>query len=226
MDESTNSMCKKVYTVYRAISKDFSCPQSQRDNVSDQTTPQDDLLSMERTVRNFLNLEGKIYDPESTNPRFFASEQWVQRCEKDKNVVLALYEQFKANITRMQHLYTVVDNNSQEKMCSIPNQDNKSAFQTNIQWTAMALKDWGENWFIEKSCAKPTNLFPQDHWLPELAGQMCQWMKMGTYNLFNMQPIAIETIKNQPMIAKIIIVMMILQFVLRYKDRKIFHIMF
>ena len=30
-----------------------------------------------------------------------------------------------------------------------------------------------------------------------------------------------HTIKNQPMIAKIIIVMMILQFELRYKDRKI-----
>ena len=47
---------------------------------------------MERTVRNFLNLEGKIYDPESTNPRFFASESWVTKFEKDKNIVMALYD--------------------------------------------------------------------------------------------------------------------------------------
>lgn len=103
---------------------------------------------MDRTVRNFLNLEGKIYDPESTNPRFFASEEWVQKFEKDKNVVLALYDQFKANIIRMQHLCNLVDNNSNDKMCSIPNQDNKSSFQTNIQLQARSLNDWVDNWFI------------------------------------------------------------------------------
>ena len=60
-----------------AIPTNGGCPTSRRDNVSDQTTPQDDLIVMEKTVRNFLNLEGKIYDPESTNPRFFAAEKWV-----------------------------------------------------------------------------------------------------------------------------------------------------
>ena len=147
---------------------------------------------MDRTVRNFLNLEGKIYDPESTNPRFFASEEWVQKFEKDKNVVLALYDQFKANIIRMQHLCNLVDNNSSDKMCSIPNQDNKSSFQTNIQLQARSLNDWADNWFIQKTCAVPTTLYKQDHWLPDLAGQMCQWMKLGTYKEFNMRPIGIE----------------------------------
>jgi hypothetical protein len=70
-------MCKKTFTVYRAIEKEYSCPTAQRDNVSDQFTPQDDLLTMERTCRDFLKLEGKVYDPETTNPRFFASEGWV-----------------------------------------------------------------------------------------------------------------------------------------------------
>lgn len=28
VDESTNSMCKKIYTVYRCIFKDFECPTS------------------------------------------------------------------------------------------------------------------------------------------------------------------------------------------------------
>lgn len=59
------------------MEKDYECPIAQRDNVSDQFTPQDDLITMEKTVRDFLKLEGKIYDPESSNPRFFASEQWV-----------------------------------------------------------------------------------------------------------------------------------------------------
>lgn len=170
VDSSVNSMCKKVYTIYRAIPLEVSCPTVQRDNVADQTTPQDDLLTMERTVRNFLNLEGKIYDPESTNPRFFASESWVQHYEKDKNVVLALFDQFKANILRMQHLYNIVDNNSYDKLISIPNQDNKSAFQTNIQWTARALQDWIENWFILKTNDYPTVLWQQDHWMPDLTG--------------------------------------------------------
>ena len=65
-------------------------------------------------------MEGKIYDPESTNPRFFASEQWVQKYEKDKNTVLALFDQYKANIIRMEHLYSVAENNSCDKLISIP----------------------------------------------------------------------------------------------------------
>ena len=36
-------------------------------------------------------------------------------------MVLALYEQFKANIIRMQHLYNMVDDNSYGKLASIPN---------------------------------------------------------------------------------------------------------
>ena len=63
VDASINRMCKKIYTVYRAIPKSSSCPITYRDNVSDQFTPQDDLLTMEKTVRDFLKLEGKIYDP-------------------------------------------------------------------------------------------------------------------------------------------------------------------
>jgi len=107
--------------VYRAIEKEYSCPTAQRDNVSDQFTPQDDLLTMERTCRDFLKLEGKVYDPETTNPRFFASEGWISHYEKDKNVVLAALDQYKTNILRMEHLYTVVDNNSYDKLNSIPN---------------------------------------------------------------------------------------------------------
>lgn len=63
VDASVNSMCKKVYTVYRAIPKVTACPIAYRDNVSDQFTPQDDLLTMEKTCRDFFKLEGKIYDP-------------------------------------------------------------------------------------------------------------------------------------------------------------------
>ena len=193
VDTSTNSMCKKVYTVYRSIVKDYYCPVAQRDNVSDQFTPQDDLVMMEKVVRDFLKLEGKIYDSESTNPRFFASEDWVQHYEKDKNVVLAALDQYKANILRMQHLYTIVDNNSYGKLLTIPNQDCKSEFQTNILWTARALKDWGNNWFIKRNQWSSTPLFDEDFWVPGLTGQMVQWMKLGTYVEYNMRPIAIET---------------------------------
>ena len=186
-------MCKKVYTVYRAIPKTYSCPVAQRDNVADQFTPQDDLLTMEKTCRDFLKLEGKIYDIESTNPRFFASEKWVQRYEKDKNVVLALLDQYKANILRMEHLYTVVDNNSYDKLNTIPNQDSKSSFQTNVLWSSRALKDWGNNWFIKRNAFSSTPLEDKDFWLPGLTGEMVKWMKLGTYSEFNMRPIAIET---------------------------------
>ena len=54
VDDSVNKMCKKVYTVFRSIPKTFSCPTAQRDNMADQFTPQDDLLTMEKTVRDFL----------------------------------------------------------------------------------------------------------------------------------------------------------------------------
>ena len=192
-DTTTNQMCKKVYTVFRSIPKGSACPISKRDNVADQFTPQDDLITMEKTVRDFLKLEGKIYDPESTNPRFFASEGWVQRYEKDKNTVLALFDQYKANILRMEHLYTVVDDKSCEKLSTIPGQDCKSTYQTNVMWTARALKDWANGWFITRSPDKTTKLYDTDHWLPGLTGQMVQWMKLGTYCEFNMRPIANET---------------------------------
>lgn len=123
-----NTMCKKTFTVYREIEKEYSCPAAHRDNLSDQFTPQDDLIHMEKMVRDFLKLEGKIYDPETQNPRFFASEDWVQSYEKDKNIILATMDQFKANILRMEHLYTVVDNNSYGKLLTIPNQDCKSSY--------------------------------------------------------------------------------------------------
>lgn len=194
IDASVNSMCKKVYTVFRAIPKDFSCPTAQRDNMADQFTPQDDLLTMEKTVRDFLKLEGKIYDPQTTNPRFFAPEGWVQHYEKDKNVVLAALDQYKANIIRMEHLYNLVDGNSYDKLKSIPNQDCKEAFQTNVMWTARGLKDWANNWFIKRTPDSCTKLYDKDHWVPGLTGQMVEWMKLGTYNEFNMRPIANETL--------------------------------
>ena len=124
------------------------CPIVARDNVSDQTTPLDDLLTMEKGVRNFLAIEGRIYDSETTNPRFFASEDWIQQYEKAKNIVLAAFDQFKANIVRMQHLQTMVDSGSKGVLKGIPAQNCKSTFQTNILWTARGLQDWIDNWFI------------------------------------------------------------------------------
>lgn len=193
VDDSVNSMCKKIFTVYRAIPKQSSCPITQRDNVADQFTPQDDLITMEKTCRDFLKLEGKIYDPETTNPRFFAPEGWVQHYEKDKNVVLAALDQYKANILRMEHLYTVVDNNSYGKLLSIPNQDCKETFQTNVFWTGRALKDWANNWFIKRGPDSCTKRYCKDYWVPGLTGEMVEMMKLGTYCEFPMQPIAIET---------------------------------
>ena len=186
-------MCKKTYTVYRAIAKNYSCPTAHRDNVSDQFTPQDDLITMEKTCRDFLKLEGKIYDIESTNPRFFASEGWVSHYEKDKNVVLAALDQYKANILRMEHLYTVVDNNSYDKLLSIPNQDCKEYFQVNVLWTARALKDWGNNWFIKRNAFSCTPLWDKDYWMPGLTGEMINWMCLGNYCEFNMRPVSNET---------------------------------
>jgi len=148
---------------------------------------------MEKTCRDFLKLEGKIYDMESTNPRFFASEGWVQHYEKDKNVVLAALDQYKANIIRMEHLYTVVDNNSYEGLLNIPNQDDREYFNTKVMWTSRSLKDWANNWFIKRGNVSCTKLFTKDYWVPGLTGQMVEWMKLGTYNEFNMRPIANET---------------------------------
>ena len=63
----------------------------------------------------------------------------------------------------------------------------------NVNWTSRALRDWIDNWFINKTCAIPTVLHDNDYWLPDLAGEMVSWMKMGTYVEFNMRPIGIET---------------------------------
>ena len=110
-----------------------------------------------------------------------------------------MQDQYKANTLRMEHINNVVDNNSQTKLLSIPNQDSKSSFQTNINWTARALKDYANNWFIKKTSmglnypGVSTELFKDDHWLPGLTGQMVQWMKLGKYVEFDMRPCANET---------------------------------
>ena len=117
----------------------------------------------------------------------------MQHYEKDKNVVLAALDQYKANIIRMEHLYTLVDSNSYNMLKGIPNQNCKESFQTNVMWTARSLKDWANNWFIKRGFDSCTKLYDKDYWVPGLTGQMVQWMKLGTYNEFNMRPIANET---------------------------------
>lgn len=50
------------------------------------------------------------------------------------------------------------------------------------------------DWFTKKntdSCC--TKLFTDGHWMPSLTGDMVQWMKLGSYKKFNMNPISIET---------------------------------
>ena len=70
----------------------------------------------------------------------------------------------------MEHLYTVVDNNSYSKLLSIPNQDCKESFQTNIWWTSRALKDWANNWFIKRNAYSNTPLYENDYWVPGMTG--------------------------------------------------------
>ena len=85
-------------------------------------------------------------------------------------MVLALYEQFKANIIRMQHLYNMVDNKSASKMLGIPNQDCKEQFLVDVFWTARSLRDWTNNWFIKRNQYSCTPLYDKDYWLPGLTG--------------------------------------------------------
>lgn len=93
----------------------------------------------------------------------------------------------------MEHLYTMVDKQSYDKLKSIPNQDCKETFQTNVMWTARSLKDWANNWFIKRGPDSCTKLYDKDYWVPGITGQMVEWMKLGSYCEFNMRPIANET---------------------------------
>lgn len=55
------------------------------------------------------------------------------------------------------------------------------------------MKEWADGWFIDKTALTTVKLYDEDYWLPGLTGEMCQWMKLGSYNEFNMRPIGIET---------------------------------
>lgn len=48
-------------------------------------------------------------------------------------------------------------------------------------WTARSLKDWANNWFIEKVPDSCTKLYDKDYWVPGLTGKMVEWMKLGSY---------------------------------------------
>lgn len=99
----------------------------------------------------------------------------------------------------MEHLYTVADGNSIDTLNLIPNQDCKSAFQTNILWTSRALKDWANDWFIQGNPYSTTPLHPFDHWLPGLTGQMVNWMSLGTY----CEAVQVNQVSNETMIERI-----------------------
>ena len=93
----------------------------------------------------------------------------------------------------MEHLYTVVDNNSYSKLLGIPNQDSRESFNTNLLWTSRALKEWANNWFIKRNAFSNTQLYSKDYWMPGITGQMINWMKLGNYNEFPMNNLSNET---------------------------------
>lgn len=193
-DNTTNGMTYKVFDIPKSVMPEYDgCPTAYRDEVADQYTPQDDLITMEKLCRDFFKLEEKVYDPETTNPRFFASEQWVLNFEKDKNVVLALLDQYKANVLKMEHLYMKVDDQSMTCLGQIQNQNQKSTFQTKSFWSARALKDWSDGWFIRGDSYTQTRLYDSDHWVPGLTGTMISWMKTGTYEEWAVQDVSTET---------------------------------
>ena len=102
LDMSTNQMCKKTYTVFRAIPKTYPWPQAQRDNVSDQFTPQDGSMIGMKAVGGYY---GDDYYDTDGNATLIKSERIVYNSEE---------MQFIAVTTKDGHVFYVLINYSAE----------------------------------------------------------------------------------------------------------------
>ena len=160
-------------------------PEVYRDDLTDQKNPALDLVDTQKLVDEFLAIGQRIYDQQTENPTIFGFDDIVSRYEKDKNIVLANYKQYKANVRRMEHVNNIVESKSNNYLIEnittrhdIPNCSTAEEFGTRY------LREKLLAWYNETSDPE-TKTWNDFHWLPGEPGYIEMLLTVGDYEWYD-----------------------------------------
>lgn len=156
-----------------------------RDDLTDQKNPALDLVDMQKLVDEFLAIGQRIYDQQTENPTIFGFDQINSRYEKDKNIVLANYKQYKANIRRMEHINNIVESQSNNYLIqNITYRQDIPMCSTAEEWATRYLREKLLAWYNETADPQ-TKIWKEAHWLPGEPGQIEELLTVGNYEWYN-----------------------------------------
>lgn len=170
---------------YFPIAPTFAFPEVYRDDLTDQKNPALDLVDTQKLVDEFLDIGKRIYDQQTENPTIFGFDDINSKYEKDKNIVLANYKQYKANIRRMEHINNIIESKSNDYLIEnittrhdIPNCSTAEEFCTRY------LREKLLAWYNETADPQ-TKTWTEYHWLPGEPGYIEMLLTVGDYEWYD-----------------------------------------
>ena len=160
-------------------------PNVYRDDLTDQKNPVLDLVDTQRLVDEFLDLGKRIYDSQTNNPTIFGFDHVVSRYEKDKNIVLANYKQYKVNVRKMEHLNNIVEKNSNNYLIkNITYRHDIPDCSMTEEFTTRYLREKLLAWY-NQTADPQTLIWTHHHWLPGEPGQIEELLTVGNYQWYD-----------------------------------------
>ena len=172
-------------TKYFPIAPIFTFPEPHRDDLTDQKNPALDLVDTQRLVDEFLDIGKRIYDSQTENPTIFGFDDINSKYEKDKNIMLANYKQYKANVRRMEYINNIIENNSNKYLIEniTYRHDVPVCSLTEEYWTRY-LREKLLAWYNETDDPE-TKIWDKHHWLPGEPGYIVQLLTVGDYEWYD-----------------------------------------
>ena len=170
---------------YFPIAPIFKFPEVYRDDLTDQKNPALDLFDTQKLVDEFLAIGQRVYDSQTENPTIFGFDEINSKYEKDKNIVLANYKQYKANVRRMEYINNIIETNNAHYLTEnityrhdIPNCSNAE------EYTTRYLREKLLAWYNE-TMDPETKVWSQYHWLPGEPGRVEELLTVGDYEWYD-----------------------------------------
>ena len=160
-------------------------PNVYRDDLTDQKNPALDLVDTQKLVDEFLAIGQRIYDQQTENPTIFGFDNVVSQYEKDKNIVLANYKQYKVNVRKMEHINNIVESKSNNYLIeNIPTRYDIPNCSTAEEWGTRYLREKLLAWYHE-TADPDTKIWTNHHWLPGEPGYIVYLLTVGNWEWYN-----------------------------------------
>lgn len=172
-------------TKYFPIPPVIPFPEVYRDDLTDQKNPALDLFDTQKLVDEFLAIGQRIYDQQTENPTIFGFDNVNSKYEKDKNIVLANYKQYKVNIRKMEHINNIVEKNSNNYLIEkITTRHDIPNCSTAEEFTTRYLREKLLAWYNETADPE-TKTWKDYHWLPGEPGYIEMLLTVGDYEWYD-----------------------------------------